>query len=83
MRASLARRVRKLESGLGGACPYCSGREHVLLRDAQPVPVCAVCQQPLPAVRLIFVENFYDNFERLQQLSEQQEEDLAGIHRRG
>jgi hypothetical protein len=74
MGMSLTNRLRRLEVNLGGACPYCSGRQPVSLRDAEPVPVCAVCHQPLPAVRLIFVEDFYGNAARLRQLSEEQEE---------
>jgi hypothetical protein len=69
MRFALSQRLRRLESASGGACPNCSGQAAVLLRDEQEAPTCEVCQQPLPAVRLIRDPNFYGNRRRLDEVN--------------
>jgi hypothetical protein len=68
--AMLKRTVKRLAdlAGSSGPCPFCAGREPVLLRGEQEVPACPVCGRGLPAVRLIHDSNFYGNADRLRQV---------------
>jgi hypothetical protein len=65
MRASLLTRLRRLEPFSSGPCLACSGRPYLSIRGTQQVPVCEVCGQTLPAVRLIRDRNFFRNAHRL------------------
>jgi hypothetical protein len=79
--AALSRTVKRLAGWAGGTgpCPCCADwRGPVLLRgdlEAQPgPPCCPACGRPPAVCRLIKVDNFYHNRERLLAL-ERGEED--------
>jgi hypothetical protein len=74
--AMLKRMVRRIEerAGSSGPCPYCAGRRHVPLREGQVRPVCAVCQRPLPACRIVKIDDFYGNAARLAALQQGEED---------
>jgi hypothetical protein len=75
MGVSLVNRLRRLEvlAGGTGPCPCCTGRAPALLRGEQEVPACETCGQALPAVRLVKVDNFYLNRQRLDALERGEE----------
>jgi hypothetical protein len=71
MRA-LANRLRRLEvlAGSTGPCPLCGDwREPILLRDEAPEPDCCLaCGRPPFVCRLVRVDNFYSNRQRLEEV---------------
>jgi hypothetical protein len=73
---SLKRTVSRLTALTGGtgACPACSGRQPVAVREGQEIPTCPVCNRALPTVRVIRDSNFYGNAHRLQQIADSQGE---------
>jgi hypothetical protein len=73
MRASLVlgRRLSRLQIFSGGPCLACAGRPYVTLREGQEHPTCAVCKRPLPAVRIVKIDDFYGNAARLAALAEE------------
>jgi hypothetical protein len=67
---SLRRTVDRLAALTGGPrpCPACAGRQRVVIREGQQIPLCDFCGRPVPAIRIAHDADFYGNAEQLRQL---------------
>ena len=66
----LKRMVRRIEGrARSGACPLCTGRPPVSLREGAPAPPCCrLCGRPASVVLLVRDRDFFHNQHRLLEL---------------